>query len=681
MIIEKDVRREDATAYARLIAHGNREPIARRRLRQILELDAPGEVVDESNKLGIWIKSPDGDYYVKDPSKSNEFSFWAPLDRIERCHDRLRVLYLGESVARGYLYSPMFTPAGYLQTVLHQATGSKDFEVVDLARTGIHLHELKKVCSAGMELQPDAMVVFAGNNWRYSLYPLTDAESRIALQVATRKERFDIIRTMLESKYATLVQDCMKFLGQLAEEHRIPVVFVIPEFNLKDWKLAENDFLLQWPNADSARWLAVKSELDAAVERGVDIPALAHELIGINSANPYGHFVLGQHYLRTERLDLARAHLEAARDTSIFRRVSRPCCITVERLLIVKESARNGIHVVDLPCVMKEDLQGGIPGNEFFLDYCHLTVDGIVVSMNHVATTLLGAMGHEAVIDPLSVTVDIDAKIQAEGHFLAAIHCAHLGDQPPDTLSFHCQESVAASRQVAEAMTHYVDMVSRKIPWVLNKSAQYFVRSGLVKQYPIVYQPDDIKIMDIDLVDAIVAAISDAELADRVRDLRVRYFGAGAEPVDLLETYYREFNYQNARRSSGFFARGIGFLSSIGRTSRFHFIAEPSLPYHFDLTCRTRLPDDAQILNVRINGNNVLEASVSGHWANLHFDVPTSMLQPDGVNMVAIDWPFFDGFEDYFHDLYADQFSGDDLVIRLSRPIYGDIQRFSARRV
>jgi hypothetical protein len=72
---------------------------------------------------------------VRSPARASEWRFWADVERIGPKRKR-RVVLLGESVARGYLYDPALTPAGVLASMMPRR------EVVDLARTDLTMKEL-----------------------------------------------------------------------------------------------------------------------------------------------------------------------------------------------------------------------------------------------------------------------------------------------------------------------------------------------------------------------------------------------------------------------------------------------------------------------------------------------------------------------------------------------------------
>jgi hypothetical protein len=56
----------------------------------------------------------------------HEWDWWANLGRIEpKEAGRARVVLIGESVARGYLYDPQFTPAMALEMMLEPYFGKE----------------------------------------------------------------------------------------------------------------------------------------------------------------------------------------------------------------------------------------------------------------------------------------------------------------------------------------------------------------------------------------------------------------------------------------------------------------------------------------------------------------------------------------------------------------------------
>ncbi len=77
----------------------------------------------------------------------------------------LRVAFFGESAAAGYLYAPHLTPARVLESQLRSAGGESNFEVIDLARTNETLASLAETVRTSLQINPDVLAIFVGNNW------------------------------------------------------------------------------------------------------------------------------------------------------------------------------------------------------------------------------------------------------------------------------------------------------------------------------------------------------------------------------------------------------------------------------------------------------------------------------------------------------------------------------------
>src|SRR6478672_6895491 len=94
---------------------------------------------EEPSPIGIWERVTENDKvsFVRRMDTMDEWHFWANLGRIDPKGKKRRVLFMGESVARGYLYDPDFTPARALQMILDGQVGEGEFEVIDLARTNL----------------------------------------------------------------------------------------------------------------------------------------------------------------------------------------------------------------------------------------------------------------------------------------------------------------------------------------------------------------------------------------------------------------------------------------------------------------------------------------------------------------------------------------------------------------
>ena len=115
---------------------------------------------DRGLRLGIWEPhaGEDGSLeFARAADTAGEWRYWADVGRIPR-KSGPRAVLVGESVARAYLFDPAVTLAGMLAAALR-------VEVVDLARTDLTAEQLPPLFDALPALDPDAIVLFAGNNW------------------------------------------------------------------------------------------------------------------------------------------------------------------------------------------------------------------------------------------------------------------------------------------------------------------------------------------------------------------------------------------------------------------------------------------------------------------------------------------------------------------------------------
>src|SRR5215216_1045769 len=120
----------------------------------------------EKLRVGIWEAKDEasGRSFVR-VDTGEPWHLWANVQEIPAKGLSRRVVLIGESVARGYLYHPHFTPALALQKMMDAACGPAEIEVVDLARSDLVHEQLRELIPQALHLEPDALVIFAGNNW------------------------------------------------------------------------------------------------------------------------------------------------------------------------------------------------------------------------------------------------------------------------------------------------------------------------------------------------------------------------------------------------------------------------------------------------------------------------------------------------------------------------------------
>ena len=249
--------------------------------------DTPGKL-----RVGIWEAKDEasGRSFVR-VETGEPWHLWANVQEIPPKGLSHRVVLIGESVARGYLYDPHFTPALALQKMMDAACGTAEIEVVDLARSDLCTNQLRELITQALHLEPDALVIFAGNNW----FPLikTDDERLLDMVSAFRNTgSWRGVKESCESFLITNTRKTLRLLGEVARERGIPVVFVLPEFNLADWR-TEYDCPPLLTSEQTEAWLRAKDEAEQLL-KGNDwekAESLGERLLqldqGTTAAGPY----------------------------------------------------------------------------------------------------------------------------------------------------------------------------------------------------------------------------------------------------------------------------------------------------------------------------------------------------------------------------------------------------------
>lgn len=402
-----------------------------------------------------------------------------------------RVCFFGESAAAGYLYAPHLTPAGVLEAHLRVLSsdppGSREptgvaephgWEVIDLARTNERAASLAATVEAAAQLSPDHLVIFAGNNWKLLetayLSPLVlsspgSSPSRLAppgLSPPPRRELAEALRTegpvgaarLARRRGAEAVAAAFQRVAVVAAELAVPVTVVLPEVNLADWETAQPPVVL--PGNGCARWFELLQRAhrglaavgagaggappgvgeadDAAIrDRLAAVEAAAWEMVALDGGTCPTPFRL----LAAARLAAPIPLLEEARDaalseleaihTPLLAFLAAPQADEVACRLLRGICRHHGFATVDLRRAFAEWTGSPLPGRRMFLDYCHLTAEGIHVAMAAVAAEVWRQETGQPVAHGSGRGTErlprqpVSAAAEATACLGAAVHTAH----------------------------------------------------------------------------------------------------------------------------------------------------------------------------------------------------------------------------------------------------------------
>ena len=354
-----------------------------------------------------------------------------PFSLAERKGPRTcRVFVLGSSAAQGDP-EPAFGLARMLEVLLRDRYPGVTFEVTNAAATAVNSHVVYRVASAVLDLEPDLLVLYTGNNevvgpfgagtvlttappslplvrgsltfratrlgqlFDASLRRLSESDAHLEKGRAAwagmemfLERQVRISDPSLQSTYANYAANLGDTLT-LARRKSVPVLLATMAVNLRN----SAPFASLHEPTLSAEALA---HWDALFREGVveqEAEAWAEATVRYRKAEAIdpGHAEL-QYRLATcasaeGRHDESRVRFARARDLDALRFRADSTEESIVRR-IAEQHAGFGLRLVDIAKTAADASPNGVPGEELFLDHVHFTFAG-----NHlVSVALLDAM-------------------------------------------------------------------------------------------------------------------------------------------------------------------------------------------------------------------------------------------------------------------------------------------------
>ncbi|WP_116138094.1 hypothetical protein [Trinickia diaoshuihuensis] len=584
--------------------------------------------------VGIWEEEEGTGDFVRSRKHIDLWRFCADVERIGKKGEKKRIVLLGESVARGFFFDPVYSPAKVLREQL--SAFSEPVEVVDLAQSNCDPWWLSKIAASVPLLEPDAVVVFAGNNWRVGSLANTSAE--------TFKSDGDLIEE--DGGFSKLLgkqlQRLERFAGQVVTKLAssltplgVPVVFVIPEINVADWTsapvsafdtpLMSSEDTRSWVSAyEAAKQALDAGEFDAAEES----VRRAIELDGGTSSSSLELLARIQRGLGKRSRDIYET-LRKSRDIIEDTRVVPGVFVTVAET-IRRVAPEVGATIVDLPQLFGDRYEHEIPGRRLYLDFCHHTSEGMRVSMAAVAQKLLPALfKREAHLEDLIDAASKPApEHEAWAHLLAGIHNAHWG-QDPEVCAFHFRRAREYDPKIATTGIALVyDAYRRKTPQVLLPEFDQLVKNEIAEVCLVGYSPLARGIIkEQALLDAIASAFPEIVSASEGPELSL----GNVDEIDLLQSHSTELTDRNRwyRRA---------YSAAYGTTSKYTFSSQSAQDLSISVT--SRIPEAVQAgeIVVELNGKPIAQATLKDQWVALRTRASAGVVKA-GLNELTIRWP------------------------------------------
>jgi hypothetical protein len=651
-----------------------------------LQLDA----AEEGDRVGIWERKKGSNNFVRRRDLANQWTWWANVGRIGPKQAKRRVVLIGESVARGYLFDPQFNPAKALDSIFRSRLGAGEIEVVDLAKTGMSCELAKDVALSSLVLEPDCVIIFAGNNWVSDSYRAVGSANAVA---ALAEGGIPAVKRLVEEKLAELGK---AIVGEIADQFvtkHVPLVWVLPEFNLGDWR----DPVTSAPYlADGKNWEWIENSRMAveAMERGDFEKAaeLGDKMVELDGGTCVRGFqILAECARENGDMERAKAYLESARDALMWSPISRfktPRPYALTHRVLRAEMAKEGIQIVDLPKLFAEYLDGSLPDRRLFVDYCHLTVEGIQIAMSAAASCVLRAFeGSDLPWRSLRNHCAAPShRVQAEAMFLAAVYNAHL-NQSRDLVAYFCLQSLRCWPEIGKIMTAFAEVQTRRSPMLMCKSAEVIADPQFpsVQKYLLHFNLH-LQQLDKMLLDAMVASLRETgnDARTQLERLRVDEHSVRHASVDLLDRYYclsapQEFAQPLAGDTAGDAGRlesESDYYKAYSPESSFIFIGEADCAVSLCLACR--LPQLGAVegrIAIELNSEPQGDVAISQRWQSYDIALDASAIKT-GLNEVRIRWPIGEiagkrGIECGVEDLLAN-------IVPDVYPVFGEIHSFMA---
>ena len=419
----------------------------------------------------------------------------------------------------------------------------------------------------------------------------------------------------------------------------MPVIVVVPETNLVDWHEDEAWLVPALKGDGNSRWRILATEAQAAFDARDTLAAarLATQLTALDEfTSPVGPSMLARCHLHSGATAKAREQFELARDTcrTLPLRLPPGCARTIQEGLRAS-AARHGFHIIDLPQLMGDHLDGELPDRRLFLDYCHLTSEGVRLLVQSVANATVELLGLGEALDLWQVA-DVPAttrEADADAHFMAAIHCARW-HQPGDLVLFHCNEAARLCPTTIERMASYLDAFGQPGPPWLRRRFSHLIGERHSPTYRYFCEVSPIaneNLQDEVLIDEL------NRIARELEPARVWSHSHTACPsayeIDLLSSRHLAVNDVN---SVVLALRPPAYIEAYEPASRFVVRLALAGAFRLQITYRTPFAAPDGMISIEVNGVEASAFPACAKWASVQ--LPDLALS-GGRNELTISWP------------------------------------------
>ncbi len=622
------------------------------------------DVNDEGfHAIGTWHPVRQKDEVVFKRKEQIDSVFWeSTCDQfcLRKKEGDKRVCVIGESAAAGMFFTPYITPAKVLNNYL-KTDGNYSWEVIDLTRNCMNAGALIETCGYALQLEPDYIVIIAGNNWFSDIMvehngPLSRRRKYV---LPLEKDGVEGVITAYQESAGKLADRVMSQIENLASNSPTKFIFAIPALNYSSWV---RRVPLHWLNNEKTiKWYEYYKLAAEALDKKEYHEAFNYgkKMIEIdNGSNSASCRILADCCIALGKDELAYQYCVSECDNSlIFDEITSFPAVPSFVRKKYDENNRICPHIkfLDFEKVLEEYFGTKVLGQEVFVDYCHLNPEGFHIVMAPVANLILSNEKNtkEDWISLVKSTapLKINQAQLAVSYFSTALYNTHLNrpvsnKSDVDWYSRLFQKAVDSDRSVLEIMKLYI--MGRSC----EKGAGFTLSKAGQKLFELMNSPLDFPVAqeapgaDALTVEAICNTLENNGWNGKglLNDYQQPYIQALESGIDLTEPAYIEWlnsHLKMSMDSENGTRRRLPFYQSWWPLSFFTLAADGEHDLSLDLTCRlpVETPDNNQdLIRILINDQEIKAVTAQAKWTNQQIDIPAEMLKK-GFNRLAIEWP------------------------------------------
>jgi tetratricopeptide (TPR) repeat protein len=376
-------------------------------------------------------------------------------------HGAYRIFCMGGSTTNGRPYNDTTSFCGWLREMLPLADPTHQWDVVNAGGVSYASYRVAKLMEELARYEPDLFIIYSGHNEfleRRTYGPILEgSENMREFRVLLSRTRvFTVIQRMIGGGVAgqggtarSEAQERVLLPGEVDTilEHSLgpeayhrddatqeqalhhyrhnltrmisiaraagaDIIFVTPASNLRDCSPFKSEHRDGLDNAARQRWEALLSTAEQARNetRWDDALNAVDDAAAIDDRYAHLHYLRGKVLLALERYDEAGSAFKRARDEDVC-----PLrALTAMQGIVADVATEHGVPLVDFEAFVENHSPNGIPGESFFLDHVHPTIEG----HRQLALLLLNLLADQGVLHPAESWDDqaiAEVKAKVEG--------------------------------------------------------------------------------------------------------------------------------------------------------------------------------------------------------------------------------------------------------------------------